>query len=315
MLLIGGVSSTHGGEDKPADLEHDEHITESLATEAYEKYKAEFNEVNTQPLKSASSEEDEVQITDIHESSKYHEHTDTILNTRTDNNIEDSKPVEKSDNVQNKEPVNNENHQEKEDPDVSSATKSNENEAKGVSTSELESSENIVKVDNDTQDSNLTFFHWLKFLIDPIIEEFKDGIYVNTTETNNVTDISKANVTLNETTIPETVNATAVEILNTTAIDTANVTDSSGKKTKFQCVGRNFTDNSNATVKLITTARLLQMLNFEKNETENVTDCVLVMFYAPWCHFCAKTAPHYNALARAFPQLDFVAVDTAQFSK
>lgn len=162
-------------------------------------------------------------------------------------------------------------------------------------------------------DSNSTILHWLKFIIDPILEEF---IYVNVTDTNNTSDSNNASVPHNVSNIVENVNATAVEMVNITYTtdSTTNTTDSS-KKVKFQCVGRNVTDNANATVKLITTARLLQMLNFEKNGTENVTDCVLVMFYAPWCHFCAKTAPHYNALARAFPQLDFVAVDTAQFSK
>jgi len=57
----------------------------------------------------------------------------------------------------------------------------------------------------------------------------------------------------------------------------------------------------------------LEQLSFDKNHT--VSDCVLVMFYAPWCHFCAATAPHYNAVARAFPQLEVLAVDTVHFSK
>lgn len=174
-------------------------------------------------------------------------------------------------------------------------------------------SDTLKSVLNTTLNSNSTILHWLKYIIDPFLEEFKDGIYPNSQS--NVTDIANTSIPDNETVEVDSVNTTAVEMLNTTEVEPTNTTTDSGKKVKFQCEGRNVTDNSNATVQLTTTAKLLQMLNFDKNSTENVTDCLLVMFYAPWCHFCAQTAPHYNALARAFPQLDFVAVDTAQFSK
>lgn len=65
-------------------------------------------------------------------------------------------------------------------------------------------------------------------------------------------------------------------------------------------------------VKIVNSTELLEILNFSKNQ--KLSPCVLVMFYAPWCYFCAKTAPHYNALARAFPQLNILAVDTSHFS-
>lgn len=166
--------------------------------------------------------------------------------------------------------------------------------------------------DKPFSESNSTFYRWVKFLLDPIIEEFKDGIYPKVSDKTNNT-LSNVSVAVENATLDiEAANVTLTEPSNIT--ETENVTDS-GKKVKFQCTGKNITENVNATVKLITTAQLLQMLSFEKNDTENVTDCLLVMFYAPWCHFCAKIAPYYNALARAFPQLDFVAVDTAQFSK
>ena len=38
------------------------------------------------------------------------------------------------------------------------------------------------------------------------------------------------------------------------------------------------------------------------------------MFYAPWCPFCADIAPHYNAIARAFYQIDILAIDAIHFS-
>ncbi|CAG5123023.1 unnamed protein product, partial [Candidula unifasciata] len=92
---------------------------------------------------------------------------------------------------------------------------------------------------------------------------------------------------------------------------TMNGTDSS-RKTRFQCAVRNITSNTTGEVKIVNSTELLEILNLSKNQ--KVSPCVLVMFYAPWCHFCAKAAPHYNVLARAFPQLDVLAVDTSHFS-
>ena len=73
------------------------------------------------------------------------------------------------------------------------------------------------------------------------------------------------------------------------------------------------TENTTAVVHVVNSTVLLELLSFDKNHS--TCDCVLVMFYAPWCHFCAATASHYNAVARAFPQLEVLAVDTVHFSK
>jgi thiol-disulfide isomerase/thioredoxin len=40
--------------------------------------------------------------------------------------------------------------------------------------------------------------------------------------------------------------------------------------------------------------------------------CSLTLFFADWCDFSAAAAPHYNALARAFPQLQLYAVDSSR---
>jgi len=40
--------------------------------------------------------------------------------------------------------------------------------------------------------------------------------------------------------------------------------------------------------------------------------CSLTLFFADWCHFSAAAAPHFNALARAFPQLPVHAVDSSK---
>ncbi|KAK3091543.1 hypothetical protein FSP39_020644 [Pinctada imbricata] len=94
-------------------------------------------------------------------------------------------------------------------------------------------------------------------------------------------------------------------------VPAANKTE---RKTKFTCVGKNMTLEENRTivVNIINNTRLVNLLSFDKNET--TSDCVLVLFYAPYCHFCARIGPSYNALARVFPQLEIVAVDAAQFS-
>jgi len=78
---------------------------------------------------------------------------------------------------------------------------------------------------------------------------------------------------------------------------------------RFKCVPRNVTQQR---VRIVTSAELVQMLG-PKNESRGY--CAVVMFYAPWCVFCARVAPHYNALARAFPQLDVLAIDAMHFSK
>ena len=164
--------------------------------------------------------------------------------------------------------------------------------------------------DLSLEETNSTWYSWIKYLLDPFLEEFKDGIYSRTNISNSSENTSAA--VANSTDLLNVINDT-IAFLNVTDSE-QNTTDAS-KKTKFQCTGKNVTDNTNATVRIVSSSRLLQLLSFDKNETENMTDCLVVMFYAPWCHFCSKTAPHYNALSRAFPQLDFVAVDTAQFSK
>ena len=57
---------------------------------------------------------------------------------------------------------------------------------------------------------------------------------------------------------------------------------------------------------------------FSEAHNPNVTnrsmgaECHLVMFYAPWCPFSAQAAPHFNGLARAFPDIGLYAVDSSK---
>lgn len=148
--------------------------------------------------------------------------------------------------------------------------------------------------------SSFSFRNIIKSIVDPMFEE---------------TDKKPVEVEEESKIEPTVVNVT------TEKNDTSNLeplvveqeVNKTDKKMKFKCISRNITlENATSIVKIINNTRLLQMLNFDKNDT--LSDCVLVMFYAPWCRFCAKVAPSFNALARAFPDIDIVAVDAAYFS-
>lgn len=69
-----------------------------------------------------------------------------------------------------------------------------------------------------------------------------------------------------------------------------------------------------STVQLFNSSQLLSHLGSRANSSI-FGRCTVVLFYAPWCAFCVRLAPHYNALARAFPTLDVVAIDAYQFSR
>jgi len=74
------------------------------------------------------------------------------------------------------------------------------------------------------------------------------------------------------------------------------------------------TSSSAASVQLFNSSRLLSHLGSRGNSSI-FGRCTVVLFYAPWCTFCVRLAPHYNALARAFPTLDVVAIDAYHFSR
>ena len=89
---------------------------------------------------------------------------------------------------------------------------------------------------------------------------------------------------------------------------------SSKKMTCLPSKGLNETFGENR-VEVLNATSFLAKLNEQSNN--NVTNrttpavCSLVLFYASWCPFSAKAAPHYNALARLFPDLVLLAVDAS----
>jgi len=74
------------------------------------------------------------------------------------------------------------------------------------------------------------------------------------------------------------------------------------------------TQQNVAVVQLFNTSQLLSHLGSRANSSI-FGRCTVVLFYAPWCMFSVRLAPHYNALARAFPTLDVVAIDAYHFSR
>ncbi|KAM8765020.1 thioredoxin domain-containing protein 15 isoform 2-T2 [Rhynchonycteris naso] len=81
------------------------------------------------------------------------------------------------------------------------------------------------------------------------------------------------------------------------------------KSPKVNCEERNVTGVENFTLKILNMSQdLMDFLN------PNGSDCTLVLFYTPWCRFSASLAPHFNSLPRAFPALNFLALDASQHS-
>ena len=64
----------------------------------------------------------------------------------------------------------------------------------------------------------------------------------------------------------------------------------------------------------------LDVLNFLFDEVninvENQTnECILIFFYYPWCPYSIRAAPHFNAIARYFPQLHFSALNVYKYNR
>jgi hypothetical protein len=74
------------------------------------------------------------------------------------------------------------------------------------------------------------------------------------------------------------------------------------------CLNSNLTIlRENNTVQFVNGSRLTRLLS----ESEN-TKCFLVLFYVPWCPFSTRLAPIYNALPRAFANLNILAFDISR---
>ncbi|CAM5159918.1 unnamed protein product [Natator depressus] len=99
-----------------------------------------------------------------------------------------------------------------------------------------------------------------------------------------------------------------LEAVPTSPAEESNNTDNV-KTPKVNCEERNITGIRNFTLQILNVSQdLMEFLN------PNSSDCTLVLFYTPWCRFSANLAPHFNSLPRAFPTLNFLALDASQHS-
>jgi len=60
-------------------------------------------------------------------------------------------------------------------------------------------------------------------------------------------------------------------------------------------------------------ARLLEEYNSSVSNRSGPAHCSITLFYAPWCPFSADAAPHFNALARHFPDIKMYAMDSSMY--
>ena len=100
-----------------------------------------------------------------------------------------------------------------------------------------------------------------------------------------------------------------------TSTDTSKVSDESVKeeatdnstKTRLACNNTEPVNGSSPHVFLVNATQYQAYLHEEHNVSvanrSQPGTCSITMFFAPWCEFSAGAAPHYNALARVFPQL------------
>ena len=101
----------------------------------------------------------------------------------------------------------------------------------------------------------------------------------------------------------------------------SNVTmnNSSPNATNVNCL----MDKVYGPVELVNATRLMKLLILEpgpSNRSRNDKEgrllpgtCVIVLFYARWCIFSSRAAPHFNALSRSFPHIKAVAIDAIKY--
>ncbi|XP_077361587.1 thioredoxin domain-containing protein 15 [Festucalex cinctus] len=81
------------------------------------------------------------------------------------------------------------------------------------------------------------------------------------------------------------------------------------KTFKVNCEQRNVTDVDTLAVNVLNASQdLMEFLNV------NGSECSMVLFFTAWCQFSAGLAPHFNALPRVFPAVQFLALDASQHS-
>uniref|UniRef100_T1JD07 Thioredoxin domain-containing protein n=1 Tax=Strigamia maritima TaxID=126957 RepID=T1JD07_STRMM len=103
----------------------------------------------------------------------------------------------------------------------------------------------------------------------------------------------------------------SVSLVNETVVIEENVNITT-KATKVDCKARELSVDENPTVFIVNSSVMLGAVVPETNISAN--ECALVLFFAPWCHFSALAAPHFNALARLYPTFHLFAINAIKFN-
>lgn len=91
-------------------------------------------------------------------------------------------------------------------------------------------------------------------------------------------------------------------------VDSKKPQQSPPSTTTTNCANSNLTtDRPDNAVKLVNGSYLTRLLS-----DSAPLECFLVLFYVPWCPFSARLAPIYNALPKAFANLDILAFDVSK---
>ncbi|XP_035214364.1 thioredoxin domain-containing protein 15-like [Stegodyphus dumicola] len=91
----------------------------------------------------------------------------------------------------------------------------------------------------------------------------------------------------------------------------SNASSEAKNKVKVECAPRTLSENEVPTVILANSSTLLKALTPATTNT-SAGECVAVLFYSAQCIFSARMAPHFNALPRVFPDIQFYAVDAME---
>jgi len=182
---------------------------------------------------------------------------------------------------------------------------------KGQDSVEVEEQE--VKVSDDYKEENNH-----SEAIQRILKDFERTLEDNKklTEIDSPSDLSKNSEEYSEDAVVHN-----VEENNSTSMIVKEGPVDNSTKTRLACnnsISVDIEDSSVAsTVQLLNGSfyqiSLAEEFNSSVTNRSQPATCSLTLFFASWCDFSAAAAPHYNALARVFPQIKMYAVDSSLY--
>ncbi|KAJ0174472.1 hypothetical protein K1T71_009580 [Dendrolimus kikuchii] len=106
-----------------------------------------------------------------------------------------------------------------------------------------------------------------------------------------------------------------VTLANVTAENKTQSANETRKLVKCKEIVYETTEEIEPSVEIINGSHLAKLLQIKPDITSRDTeaDCVLVLFYARACPFSAHAAPHFNALARSYPNVKMVGLDALKY--